>query len=69
VVVAAEDVVDEGDVEVQFAGVRVGTWSEIYTTVTRQKSVLLGLPSSITASLQRTADGVAQAIKWHSVAL
>jgi hypothetical protein len=32
----------------------------------RQKSTLSGLPSSIAASLYRTADGVAQAIKWHS---
>lgn len=42
------------------------TWSEIYTIVMRQKSALSGLPSSIAASLRRTADGVTQAIKWHS---
>jgi hypothetical protein len=42
------------------------TWSEIYTIVMRQKSALTGLPSSIAASLHRTADGVIQAIKWHS---
>lgn len=42
------------------------TWSEIYTIVIRQKSALTGLPSSIAASLHRTADDVAQAIKWHS---
>jgi hypothetical protein len=42
------------------------TWSEIYTIVMRQKIALPGLPSSIAASLHRTADGVTQAIKWHS---
>lgn len=42
------------------------SWSEIHTIVMRQKSTLSGLPSSITASLHRIADGVAQAIEWHS---
>jgi hypothetical protein len=42
------------------------TWSEIYTIVMRQKSALSGLPSSIATSLHRTADGVAEAITWHS---
>ncbi|SDM11736.1 hypothetical protein SAMN04487913_12711 [Arthrobacter sp. ok362] len=42
------------------------TWSEIYTIVKRQRSALSDLPSSIAASLHRIADGVAQAIKWHS---
>lgn len=42
------------------------TWSEIYTIVMRQKSTLRGLPSSITPSLHRSADGVARAIEWHS---
>lgn len=42
------------------------TWSEIHTIVMRQKSALSGLPSSIAASLPRVADGVAQAIEWHS---
>ena len=42
------------------------TWSEIHTIVMRQKSALSGLPSSIAASLHRVADGVAQAIEWHS---
>ncbi|MET3948815.1 hypothetical protein ABIB49_003541 [Arthrobacter sp. UYCu512] len=32
----------------------------------RQKNTLSVLPSSIAASLHRIADGVAQAIKWHS---
>lgn len=45
------------------------TWSEIYTIVMRQKTALSGLPSSIAAALLRTADGVAQAIKWHSAGL
>jgi hypothetical protein len=42
------------------------TWSEIYTVVTRQKGALSHLPSSIAAALQRTADGVAETIRWHS---
>jgi hypothetical protein len=42
------------------------TWSEIHTIVMRQKSALSGLPYSIAASLHRTADGVAQGIRWHS---
>ncbi|WP_018760689.1 hypothetical protein [Arthrobacter sp. 135MFCol5.1] len=42
------------------------TWSEIHAIVTRQKNALSGLSSSIAASLHRTADGVASAIKWHS---
>lgn len=42
------------------------TWSEIYTIVMRQKGALSALPSSIAASLRRIADGVANAIKWHS---
>lgn len=42
------------------------TWSEIHTIVMRQKSALSDLPSSIAASLHRIADGVAQAIEWHS---
>jgi hypothetical protein len=42
------------------------TWSEIHTIVMRQKGALSGLPSSIAASLHRIADGVAQAIEWHS---
>lgn len=42
------------------------TWSEIHAVVMRQKEALTGLPASIAASLHRTADGVARAIKWHS---
>lgn len=42
------------------------TWPEIYTVVMRRKSALADLPSSIAASLHRTADGVTKAIKWHS---
>ena len=42
------------------------TWSEIYAVAMRQKSALSGLPSSVSESLHRTADGVPQAIKWHS---
>lgn len=38
----------------------------IRAVVMRQKSALSGLPPSVTASLYRSADGVAQAIKWHS---
>ncbi|SDP77249.1 hypothetical protein SAMN04487914_13720 [Arthrobacter sp. ok909] len=43
------------------------TWSEIHTIVMRQKSALSGLPYSIAESLHRTADGVAQDIRWHSI--
>lgn len=42
------------------------TWSEICSIVMQQKRALSRLPSSITASLHRTADGVTQAITWHS---
>ncbi|MDN3935686.1 hypothetical protein QWJ39_05100 [Arthrobacter sp. YD4] len=42
------------------------TWEEIHAVVMRQKGALSGLPSSIAASVHRTADGVAQAIRWHS---
>jgi hypothetical protein len=42
------------------------TWSEIHTIFMRQKSALSGLPSSIAASVRRTADGVTRSIEWHS---
>ncbi|MFS0715739.1 hypothetical protein ABC337_03630 [Arthrobacter sp. 1P04PC] len=42
------------------------TWAEIRVVVMRQKEALSGLPSSVAASVHRTADGVAQAIRWHS---
>jgi len=42
------------------------TWGEIHTIVMRQKSVLLGSPSSIAASLHRIADGVAPVVQWCS---
>lgn len=42
------------------------TWAEIHAVVERRKEALSGLPSSIASSLHRVADGVAQAISWHS---
>lgn len=42
------------------------TWSEISAIVMRQKTVVSNLPPSIAASIYRTADGVVQAINWHS---
>lgn len=42
------------------------TWSEIHTIVRRQKDALSDLPSSMASSLHRVADGIVQAIEWHS---